>query len=58
MTSLEKLEQARQLLLEVEDEIINQKGFCPYEIGFTLRKLDEAIDQMKGNTPSPEKESD
>lgn len=43
----EKLIKARDLILEVEDELIKEKRFCPYEIGFTLRKLDEAINQLK-----------
>lgn len=44
---VEKLVKARDLILEVEDDLINEKRFCPYEIGFTLRKLDEAINQLK-----------
>ena len=49
MTPLEKLLQARELLLEAEDQFIREKGFCPYELGFTLRKLDETINQIKNN---------
>ena len=47
-TFIEKLTKARDLILEVELDLINEKRFCPYEIGFTLRKLDEAINQLKG----------
>ena len=47
MTPLEKLEKARDLILEVEADLINDKGFCPYEIGFALIKIDEAINQFK-----------
>lgn len=47
MGPVEKLEMARELILEVEIQLIQEKGFCPYEIGFTLRKLDEAINQVK-----------
>lgn len=47
MTPLEKLEQAKELLIEAETELINDKGSCPYEIGFTLRNLDEAINHLK-----------
>lgn len=47
MTPLEKLNKARELILEVEIDLVNEKGFCPYEIGYTLRKLDEAINQFK-----------
>ena len=46
MTSLEKLLKARELILEAEDKLINEKGFCPYEVGYALRKLDEAINQL------------
>ena len=46
-TFVEKLTKARDLILEVEDDLIKEKRFCPYEIGFTLRKLDEAINQLK-----------
>lgn len=44
---VEKLLKARELILEVEDELINEQRFCPYEIGFTLRKLNEAIHQLQ-----------
>lgn len=44
---VEKLTRARNLILEVENELIKDKKFCPYEIGYTLRKLDEAINQLK-----------
>jgi hypothetical protein len=42
----EKLNNAKKLILDVEEELISDKRFCPYEIGFTLRKLDEAIEQL------------
>ena len=44
---VEKLLKARELILEVEDELIKEQKFCPYEVGFTLRKLNEAIHQLK-----------
>ena len=44
---VEKLIKARDLILEAEDDLIREKRSCPYEVGFTLRKLDEAIDQLK-----------
>lgn len=47
MTPLEKLEKAKELLLEVENEFIQKKGSCPYEIGFTLRNIDQAIAHLK-----------
>ena len=46
MDPIEKLLQARELMLEVENYYIEEKGFCPYEIGFALRKLDEAIEEV------------
>jgi hypothetical protein len=47
MTPLEKLEQAKKLLIEAEADLLNEQGSCPYEIGFTLRNLDEAINHLK-----------
>jgi hypothetical protein len=44
---VEKLIKARDLILEAEEDLIKAKKFCPYEVGFTLRKLDEAINQLK-----------
>jgi len=44
---IEKLTRAKQLILETEEDLISQKKFCPYEVGFTLRKLDEAIEQLE-----------
>lgn len=44
---LDKLVTARQLLLEVEEELIQQRKFCPYEVGNALNKIDEAINQFK-----------
>jgi hypothetical protein len=44
---LEKLEKARDLILEVEQGLLDSKNFCPYEIGFTLRKLEESINLIK-----------
>lgn len=44
---VEKLTRARNLILEAENELIKDKKFCPYEVGYTLRKLDEAINQLK-----------
>jgi len=44
---IEKLLKAKDLILEAEDDLIKDNRFCPYEIGFTLRKLDEAIDSLK-----------
>jgi len=46
-TFVEKLTKAKNLILEVEDDLIKEKRFCPYEVGFTLRKLEEAINQLQ-----------
>lgn len=47
MEKLEKLEKARALITEVENELLEEKGSCPYEIGYTIRNLDEAIAYFK-----------
>ena len=47
MDKLEKLKQAKELLLQVENEFIREKSFCPYEIGFCIRTLNEAIDVVE-----------
>ena len=47
MTPVEKLTKARDLIIETQNDLISIKGSCPYEIGFTLRKLDEAINALK-----------
>lgn len=44
---IKKLIDAKKLILETEEELINEKKFCPYEIGYTLRNLDEAINVLK-----------
>lgn len=44
---IKKLTDAKNLILEAEDELIEEKRFCPYEIGYTLRNLDEAINVLK-----------
>jgi hypothetical protein len=41
--NIEKLIQAKALICEVEEDLINTRSCCPYEIGFTLRNLEEAI---------------
>lgn len=42
-----KLIDAKNLIMEVEEDLIREKKFCPYEIGYTLRNLDEAIHSIK-----------
>lgn len=41
--NVEKLVRAKELICEVEEDFIRTRRCCPYEIGFTLRNLDEAI---------------
>lgn len=53
-TATEKLLQAKNLIKEVEDELIDRTGFCPYEIGYTLRNIDDAI--IKVSKTEEEKE--
>lgn len=49
MDYLEKLKQGRELILQAESMMITKKGFCPYEIGFCLRSLEEAINQIESD---------
>ncbi|NLF84178.1 MAG: hypothetical protein GX568_09395 [Candidatus Gastranaerophilales bacterium] len=45
--NVEKLVRAKELICEVEEDFIRTRRCCPYEIGFTLRNLDEAIAHVK-----------
>lgn len=47
MDYIEKLNQAKELLLQAESILITEKGFCPYEIGYSLRSLDQALEQLQ-----------
>ena len=47
MKHIEKLKKAKELILEAESILISDKGFCPYEIGYSLKSLDEAIEQLE-----------
>lgn len=46
-TALDKLIRANELILEVEQELLEKNRFVPYEIGNTLRCLEEAIIQIQ-----------
>jgi|GEM_PF-1536711 len=46
-TAVDKLIRANQLILEVEEELMDKNKFCPYEIGNTLRNLEEAIIEVQ-----------
>lgn len=43
MNEIEKLEQAKKIIEELEAELLETKGFCPYEIGFVINRIDDAI---------------
>ncbi|MDD3150813.1 MAG: hypothetical protein PHV68_08250 [Candidatus Gastranaerophilales bacterium] len=47
MNIIEKVEKARELLLEAEDDLIIEKGFCLYELGFTIKNIEETIKVLK-----------
>jgi len=46
-SALEKLTRAKELILEVEEDFIREKRSCPYEVGYTLRNLEEAIEKVR-----------
>lgn len=50
MSYLKKIQQAKELLLEAEAEMLSQKGCCFYEIGYAIRSIDETIAQIKEGT--------
>ena len=49
MNEIEKLEQAKKIIEELEAELLEIKGFCPYEIGFAINRIDDAINFFKEN---------
>jgi hypothetical protein len=49
MSALDKLIKARELMLEAESRLIKGKGFCPYELGYALKNLDQIINQITEN---------
>ncbi len=46
-TRVDKLIRANELILEVEQEMLEKNKFVPYEIGNTLRCLEEAIIEVQ-----------
>ncbi len=46
-TALDKLIRANELVLEVEQELLDKNKFVPYELGNTLRCLEEAVVQIQ-----------
>ena len=49
MNEIEKLEQAKKIIEELEAELLEKKGFCPYEVGFVINRIDDAIKFFKEN---------
>lgn len=49
MNEIEKLEQAKKIVEELEAELLETKGFCPYEIGFVINRIDDAIKFFEEN---------
>lgn len=43
MNEIEKLEEAKKIIEELEAELLEKKGLCPYEIGFIINRIDDAI---------------
>ncbi len=46
-TAVDKLIRANELILEVEQELLVKNKFVPYEIGNTLRCLEQAVIQVQ-----------
>lgn len=49
MNEIEKLEQAKKIIEELEAELLEKKGFCPYEVGFVINRIDDAIKFFEDN---------
>jgi len=49
MNETEKLEQAKKIIEDLEAELLEKKGFCPYEIAFVLNRIDDAIKYFEEN---------
>lgn len=47
MDCIEMLKEAKKLLVEAESALITEKGFCPYELGYSLRSLDATIEKLE-----------
>lgn len=43
MNPIEKLSEAKKIIEELESYLLETKGICPYEIGFVLNRLEDAI---------------
>jgi hypothetical protein len=51
MNNLEKLFEAKKMIMEVELDLIGQIGYSPYEMGYVLRSLEDAIDLVTKLNP-------
>jgi hypothetical protein len=40
---IEKLLQAKKIVQELEAELLEEKGICPYEVGFIINRIDDAV---------------
>jgi hypothetical protein len=49
MYEIEKLTEAKNIIEELEAELLEKKGFCPYEIGFVINRIDDAIKFFEEN---------
>ncbi len=46
---IEKLQQAKKIVQELEAELLDAKGICPYEVGFVINRIDDAIKFFEEN---------
>lgn len=44
MNTTEKLNEAKQIILDIEKEMLDTQQFCPYEIAYIIKDIDEAIE--------------
>ena len=44
MNPTEKLNEAKQIILDIEKEMLENHEFCPYEIAYTIKCIDSAIE--------------
>ena len=45
-TIYQKIIAAKELLIEAETELIDTRGFCPYEVGFCIRNIEDALNAV------------
>ena len=44
MNPTEKIYEAKQIILDIEKEMLETHEFCPYEIAYTIKSIDSAIE--------------